>query len=219
MVNSINPGEIVLFHKDERPEHGNDLKRLLQFFRYCKIPGVLNLGTVHQENYLENYLNFRENIQFGCQSRGLRSSDFEKFCIESQISSLTKLLEILPNIELPVRNASTLEKLIANILRVIYQDSKYLFCNFSDQLLDPPILKIISETLFLHAKLNKKFLFITCPNLFPLECFDKMVRQNPSGHFEVNKFKYTSEELLMRAKNFRQRLVLFGDPVEPASAA
>ncbi|PIK15867.1 hypothetical protein [Halobacteriovorax sp. JY17] len=183
----FNAGDTLLFEVKKQQHNQSQLKDFIHFIKYCGRRGPIRFKHIEERAELMANLTLKENLLLDLGMRENTNKSISELLKKEERLALSKLMDCVKDENTYPADASTEDKKIISIIKILFHSSDYLFLEKPEKFLCEEKQKVFFDALFASKEKFNQTLLITSDhrNLW-LQYVSKIVSKAPNGHFVLS---------------------------------
>ncbi|GEM_PF-5817984 len=179
-------GDALLFEVKNQKHNQSQLKDFIHFIKYCGRRGPIRFKHIEEKAELMSNLTLKENLLLDLGIRDNTNKSISELLHKADHHALAKLMECIDDENTYPAKASTQDKKIISIIKILFHKCDYLFLEKPEKYLDESIQSIFFDALDASKEKFNQTILVTSEqrNLWNSH-INKIICKGPNGHFRL----------------------------------
>lgn len=179
-------GDTLLFEVRNQKHNQSQLKDFIHFIKYCGRRGPIRFKHIEERAELMSNLTLKENLLLDLGMRDNTDKSISDLLHKEEHHALAKLMDCIEDEKIYPPDASTQDKKIISLIKILFHKTDYLFLEKPEKFLDESIQSIFFDALLASKeKFNQTILMTSDQRNLWNTHINKIICKGPNGHFRL----------------------------------
>lgn len=198
-------GDTLLFEVKNQQHNQSQLKDFIHFIKYCGRRGPIRFKHIEERAELMSNLTLKENLLLDLGMRDNTNKTISELLHTEEHHALAKLMDCIEDENIYPTQASTQDKKIISLIKILFHSSDYLFLEKPEKFLNENIQSIFFDALFAsREKFNQTILVTSDQRNLWNKYINKIICKSQNGHFRLEDIVRHHDTSNVTAVDFRK---------------